>query len=121
MITMKNEILLLPLTRHEFNEARMGRIIQKRFGNNSCIVISDRFISFSECEILRKNGFTVFPLDITGVSWRNLTSKFKNNVIVQWENGLTVALVSQSVYNLFQKDRVHIKKKKKGVFDHPIT
>jgi len=100
-----NEIMLLPLTRHEFNEAKMGRIVQKRFGDNCCVVISSRFISFSECEALRRSGFSVFPLDITGITWRDLKSRLKTNICVEYENGLTVALVTQSVFNDFQRER----------------
>ena len=105
MVNMQNEILLLPLTRHEFNEARSGRIIQKRFGEDSCIVLSNKFVSFSECEHLRKAGFDVLPLDVSGISWRDLNSKFKNNICVTFKNGLTIALVSQTVFNIYQKER----------------
>jgi hypothetical protein len=102
---MKNEIMLLPLTRHEFNEARSGRIIQKRFGRNSCLIISNRFVSFSECEHLRKEGFDVLPLDLSGITWHDLKSRLKTNICVTYSNGLTVALVTQSVFNDFQKER----------------
>lgn len=105
MVNMQNEILLLPLTRHEFNEARSGRIVQKRFGDNSCLIISNKFVSFNECENLRRDGFNVYPLDISGISWRDLNSKFKNNIVVQFEGGLTIALLSQTVFNLYQKER----------------
>ena len=105
MIIMQNEILLLPLTKHEFNEARSGRIIQKRFGENKCIVISNKFISFYECETLRKNGFDVLPLDISGISWHDLNSKFKSNICIEYSNGLIIALVNQTVFNIYQKER----------------
>lgn len=98
-----NEIMLLPLTRYEFNEAKSGRIVQKRFGENSCVIISNRFISFSECETLRKNGFSVFPLDISGISWHDLKSKLKTNIVIEWEGGVAVALVTQTVFNLYQR------------------
>lgn len=102
---MKNEIVLLPMTRYEFNMARSGRTVQKRFGNNYCVLISSGGMPTMECDSLIRNGFSVFPLDLSGISWHDLNSKMKSNIVVKYNNGLTVALVSQTIFNLFQKDK----------------
>ena len=101
--------ILLPLTRSEFRDAKMGKIVQKRFQGEDresyCVLVSNRFISPEESIKFINQGFSVLPIDITGVGWRELDSKFKSNVQAEFDCGLTIALISQSVFHQLAKER----------------
>jgi hypothetical protein len=101
--------LLLPLTKQEFRNAKMGKVVQKRFQGKDkesyCVLISNRFISPEESRVFISQGLSVLPIDITGVGWRELDSKFKSNLQAEYSNGLTIALISQSIFHQLVKER----------------
>jgi hypothetical protein len=104
---MEGDVLLLPLTRKEFRDAKMGKILEKRFqadGCEFCAVISNKFISLKESDNLLHLGFNVLPLDISGVSWRELDRRFIYNVMAEYSNGMFIALVSQNMYHQMEKE-----------------
>ena len=103
---MEMETLLIPISRKEFMDAKMGHILQKKFQHNDmkfCVIISNRFITENEATNLTGLGFDVLPLDISEILWSSVDSRHRTNV-AEYENGVSLALVSPSVYNWLERD-----------------
>lgn len=99
--------MLMPITRREFREAKLGRIIRKRFRNDECdfcVMMTNRFIRPDEAKIMMIQGMGILPLDITGLSWYDLNRRYSTH-IVEYENGIKIALVSQTIFNQLEREK----------------
>lgn len=103
---MEMETLLIPISRKEFMDAKMGHILKKKFQHEDmkfCVIISNRFVSEDEARNLIGIGFDVLPLDISELQWSSIDGRHRTNV-AEYENGVSLALVSPSVYNWLERD-----------------
>jgi hypothetical protein len=116
---MENDgtIVLVPLTKKEYRDARGGHIVQKRCiinDNDCCIIISNRFIGQEEITYFLDRGFDVFPIDISEISWWDINRKMKFNIVAQYSNGISLCIISQNMYHQLQKEREEDESLEKG-------
>lgn len=105
---MESQIILVPLTKKEFKLAKIGKVIEKRCEINDskcCILISDRFINSDEVDILLDLGLDVMSIDISDIIWWDLDRTTKYNIVAEYENGISLCLISQNMYNQLQKEK----------------
>jgi hypothetical protein len=101
-------IVLVPLTKKEFRNAKNGRIINKRCqinGEECCIIISNHFIDYNRVLNLLGLGFSIYPINVSDIEWRDLDRKVKYNVIAEYNCGVSLCIISQNMYHQIQNER----------------
>lgn len=107
---MENDglIVLVPLTKKEYRDAKAGHIIQKRCiikDRDCCVVISNHFVAHQEITHFLDLGFDIFPLDISEFSWWDIDRKMRYNMLAEYECGIYLCIISQNMYHQLQKER----------------
>lgn len=105
---MEGKIVLVPLTRKEFRTAKNGRIVEKHCvieGDDCCILLSDRLISHEEFVYLLDSGINVFTINVADINWHDLDRWAKYNMVAEYNNGVSLCIISQNMYHQLQKER----------------
>lgn len=105
---MEGKIVLVPLTRKEFRTAKNGRIVEKHCEINdddSCIIISNRLIDYSKISSLLKSGISVYTVNVADINWHDLDRWAKYNMVAEYNNGVSLCIISQNMYHQLQKER----------------
>jgi len=107
---MENDglIVLVPLTKKEYRDAKSGKVLQKRCtinGNDCCILITNHFVSYNESKGLLKSGFDIFPVDLSEINWWDIDRTMRYNIILDYSCGISLCIISQNMYHQLQKER----------------
>jgi len=100
-------MVIIPFTRREFKDAKSGRIVKKRFqvnGDNYCVIATNKFVDIKGTLPLIEKGFNILPLDVSGLFWDDLDRCSRFNIITEYENGIQLGIISQSMCHRIERE-----------------